>query len=73
MKEVLFSIVEKRIMEFSAFHWQFWVLNAPWQNGCLEALMKSGKNSIKVAIGAQRLSFTEMQTVMFSSANLVKN
>ena len=33
--------------------------------------MKSVKNSIKVAIGTQRLSFTEIQTFMFSSANVV--
>lgn len=43
IKDVLLSIDDKRIMEFGACHafdWEFCAPNAPWQNGCSEALVK---------------------------------
>ena len=51
--------------------WEFAPPNAPWRNGCAEALIKSVKKSLKVAIGDQVLSFPELQTVLYEAANLV--
>ena len=45
--------------------------DAPWQNGCVEALIKSCKKALFHAIGLQVLTFSELQTVMFEVANLM--
>ena len=45
--------------------------NAPWQNGCSEALIKSVKRSLQIVIGDSRFTFSEMQTVLFEVANLL--
>ena len=41
------------------------------ENGCAEALIKSVKKAIIVAIGDHILSFPEIQTVVFEAANIV--
>ena len=51
--------------------WQFISADAPWQNGCSEALVKSAKRAIKHAIGSQVLSFSELQTTLFEAAELL--
>ena len=51
--------------------WVFSPGDAPWWNGCVESLIKSVKKGIHHAIGMQRISFSEMLTVMFEVANLV--
>ena len=42
---------------------------APWYNGCSEAMIRSVKKS--VVIGNQIVTFNELQTFLFESANLV--
>ena len=51
--------------------WKFTSANAPWQNGSSEALVKSMKKALVHVIGKQVLSYSELQTVMFESANLM--
>ena len=52
-----------------------WILvssaDAPWQNGVSEALIKSIKKAITIAIGENEMTFSELQTVCFEAANLV--
>lgn len=51
--------------------WSFSPGNAPWYNGAAEALVKSVKRSLSCAIGDQILSFSELQTCLFETAQLV--
>jgi hypothetical protein len=51
--------------------WKFSAADAPWQNGCVEILIKAIKKSIKLAVGAQVLRYSEMQTVLYEAANMV--
>ena len=47
IKEVVATLDESALTEFGAnhsFEWEFCSPNAPWQNGCSEALIKSVKN-----------------------------
>ncbi len=44
--------------------------NAPWQNGCSDALIKVIKRSITMAVGDSTLTFGELQTALFEVANL---
>ena len=50
---------------------KFTSADAPWHNGCSEALIKSMKKSLVQVIGKQELSYCELQTVMYESANLM--
>ncbi|KAK3881885.1 hypothetical protein Pcinc_013710 [Petrolisthes cinctipes] len=45
--------------------------NAPWQNGICEALIKTVKRLLVIAVGECVLSFGELQTVLFEVANLL--
>ena len=74
MRQVIASHDESVIREFgadNAIDWEFNAPDAPWQNGCAEALIKSAKKAISVAIGGQILTFPEMQTVLYEAANLL--
>ena len=51
--------------------WEFTPADAPWQNGATEALVKSVKKALTIAIGDNVLTFSELQTVCFEAANLV--
>ena len=51
--------------------WIFSSADAPWQNGVSEALIKSIKKAITIAIGENVMTFSELQTVCFEAANLV--
>ena len=51
--------------------WQFIPADAAWQNGASEALVKSVKKAIAVAIGESIMTFSELQTVCYETANLV--
>ena len=51
--------------------WEFIPADAPWQNGMSEALVKSVKKAMSVAIGENTLTFSELQTVCYEAANLV--
>ena len=45
--------------------------DAPWENGCSEALIKSVKKCLSLSVGSTILTFSELQTVMFEAGNLV--
>ena len=51
--------------------WEFIPADAPWQNGISEALVKSVKKAMSIAIGENTLTFSELQTVCYEAANLV--
>ncbi|XP_045119659.1 uncharacterized protein LOC123509433 [Portunus trituberculatus] len=65
------------IMNSSVNKGTTWVFNksaeAPWQNGCSEALIRSVKRALAIAIGDSRLTFGELQTVLFETANLLND
>ena len=51
--------------------WNFSPASAPWYNGAVEALVKSVKKALNVAVGENILSFSELQTCMFEASELV--
>ena len=51
--------------------WNFSPANAPWYNGAVEALVKTTKKALKIAVGESVLSFPELQTCFFEAAELV--
>jgi len=53
------------------FQWVLSSADAPWQNGVSEALIKSTKRAITAAIGESILTFSELQTVCYETANLL--
>ena len=53
------------------FQWKFTPADAPWQNGISEALIKTVKRALTLAIGDNTLTFSELQTVCYEVANLV--
>lgn len=74
LKAVIRGLDENQLRQFGAeqgLEWKFTAADAPWQNGCSEALVKSVKKAIKGVIGEQVLMFSELQTVCFEAANLV--
>ena len=76
LKQAIAQQNEQLIQEFgsnNSIDWKFNSADAPWQNGCAEALIKSAKRAITVSIGAQVLSFSETQTVMYECANLLND
>ena len=50
---------------------KFLSADAPWQNGTSEALVKSAKKAIMVAVGERVVTFSELQTVFSEAASLV--
>ncbi|KAK4318700.1 hypothetical protein Pmani_010328 [Petrolisthes manimaculis] len=62
------------IIQFGSNEGLSWSFNkaadAPWQNGCSEALIKVIKRSIMMSIGDSVLTFGELQTVLVEVANL---
>ena len=64
-----------KILKFGERHNMKWILNksadAPWENGCSEALIKSTKKCLTQCIGTNRLTFSEMQTVLFEVASVL--
>ena len=75
MKAVIKGIDKDKLKEFGAenrFDCDFSSPDAPWQNGCSEALVKSVKTAIKNAIGSQILMLYELMTVFYEVSNLVK-
>ena len=62
------------LAEFGAtegLEWEFTPPDAPWRNGVTESLVKSVKKALTVAIANNVMTFSELQTVCFESANLV--
>ena len=74
LKEMFNDFDWERIKGESARHgleWKFSPPDAPWYNGCCEALIRSVKKSITHAVGLQKLSYSELQTTFFECANIV--
>jgi hypothetical protein len=64
----------KEIKEFcnnKGMKWEYLTPTAAHQNGCAEALIKTTKRCIKLAIGKKVLWPLELQTVLFEVANLI--
>ena len=51
--------------------WTFAPPEAPWYNGCCEALIRSVKKSVVHSIGNHKTTFSELQTIFFECANIV--
>jgi hypothetical protein len=63
MKVSLSDLDQTQLKEFglkNGFEWHFTAANAPWQNGCSEALIPSCKKAIHNSIGSQVLSIIEL-------------
>ena len=45
--------------------------DSPWQNGLTEAMIRGVKRSIYASIGESVLTFSELQTLLYRTANLV--
>ena len=74
LKSLLQVLDWETIKNFDAeksIEWNFTPADAPWQNGCAEAMVKEVKRVIKGAIGEHVLSYNELQTVFSEAANLV--
>lgn len=74
LKDVVKVLDEATLQRYGVAHgtdWQFTPADAPWMNGITEALVKSVKNALNAAIGDQVMRFSELQTVMFETAQLV--
>ena len=57
-----------KLAAFSAtkgMEWKFLPADAPWQNGTSEALVKSVKKVIMVAVGESVMTFSELQAVCY--------
>ena len=65
----------KQIIEFGRDKGLEWLFNksadAPWENGCSEALIRLAKRNIMVSVGSHILTFNELQIVIFEIANLL--
>ena len=53
------------------FEWHFSPGDAPWYNGCTEALIRSVKKSLLFSLSSQTVTYNELQTILFESANLI--
>ena len=75
LKNVMPVLNLSEIAESSSKYGTNWNFNksadAPWQNGCSEALIKSVKRSLQISIGDSRFTFGELQTILFEIANLL--
>ena len=74
LREVIKGIDGSKVKAFGAedgLMWKCCAPDAPWQNGCAEALIKSAKKALTHAIGKQILTLNELQTVFFECANLL--
>ena len=45
--------------------------DAPWENGCSESLIRLIKRALAIAVGDSKLTFSELQTVLFEVANIL--
>lgn len=51
--------------------WIFGPADSPWNQGAVEALVKSAKRCLKFAIGSQRVTASEFMTVCYEAANML--
>ena len=71
LKKVVKDLDSKSLQQFGGLKLIFSSADAPWQNGISEALIKSVKIAITLAIGESVMTFSELQTVCFEAANLI--
>ena len=74
LKKIVKNLNKEKVEEFVSSknaEWSFVPPDAPWMNGFTESLVKSVKCAMKNAIGIQILTFSELQTCLFESAELV--
>jgi hypothetical protein len=74
LKAAVKGIDQTQLEDYGAdngFKWEFTDPNAPWKNGCAEALIKSAKRAITTTIGEQVMMYSELQTVFYEIANLM--
>ncbi|XP_028398937.1 uncharacterized protein LOC114522452 [Dendronephthya gigantea] len=74
LREMIEGWNEKELKEFSAekgMEWRFITPAAPHHNGCAEALVKSSKKALKIAIGEQILAPFELYTCLLEVSNLI--
>ena len=53
--------------------WQFSLPKAPWYGGFWERLVGSVKRCLKKTIGKSKLSYVELQTILFEVENVLNN
>ena len=61
----------KEVGIINGLEWKFSPEDAPWYNGCCESLIRAVKKSIYHAIGTNKLTYMELQTIFYESANIV--
>ena len=74
LQKIIKGLNREQIAEFGVnqgLEWKFSPADGPWQNGCSEALIKSVKRALSLAIGNNILTPLELQTACFKAANLV--
>lgn len=74
LKEMVKNLDEGKMKEFAIhekLRWHFTAADAQWQNGCSESLIRSCKKAISNAISTHVLTFSELLTVMYETANLI--
>ena len=74
LKKVVKDLDSNSLQQFGVtqgLKWIFSSADAPWQNGISEALIKSVKRAITLAIGKCVMTFSELQTVCFEVVNLI--
>ena len=73
MKEVTVgSVQEFASTHGTEFRWDFTQsADSPWQNGLSEALIKSVKRCLTIAIGESVLTFSELQTTLYEVSDLL--
>ena len=74
LKDVVNNLDWTQVKSSSLAHgteWKFSPSDAPWYNGCAEALIKSVKKALSTAVGEQVMSFVELQTCLYESAQIV--
>ena len=74
MKNILQGLDWEKIQVFGVEKgttWKFVPPDAPWRNGCAESLIRSTKKCLLHAIGNHILSFAEVQTTLYETANVL--
>ena len=74
LQSVYKNLVWNKIKSFGTSKCMEWVFSpgdSPWYNGCCEALIKSIKKSIYHAINQNRISFSELHTILYEISSLI--
>ena len=74
LKEMVKNLDKDKLRDFAIHEklkWHFTAADGQWQNGCSESLIRSCKKAISNAISTHVLTFSELLTVMYETANLI--